>query len=110
MYHFSSEVINTTCVLIINEPRLTNRQASELDSFLKKEVLMGGFTKVIVEFNQTEYIDSTVIGTLINYKRYLQQLNCEMTIVCINRMLLPTFYLSKINTVVDIFETREEAL
>lgn len=110
MYNFSTEIINDICILIVNEERLTYRQSSELDTLFKKTVMFNNYKKIIIEFDRTEFIDSTVIGSLLNYKRYLQQLNSDLSIVCLNNTLLPQFYISKINTVVNIFESRADAL
>jgi anti-anti-sigma factor len=64
MSHFSNEVIDDVVVETVNLQRATITEADEFKSVLFNDIEKGK-KKIVVDFSQCEFIDSSFLGSLV---------------------------------------------
>lgn len=70
MSHFSNEVVDDIVVETVNLQRATMKEAEEFKSVLLEEIKQGR-KKIVVDFSQCEFMDSSFLGSLvIAYKEF----------------------------------------
>ena len=79
-----------------------------------KQHLLGqvenGILKVIVDFTDTTFIDSTTLGVLVGGVKRLRQNDGQLSLVCSDRNITKIFEITGLDRVFTIHATREEAL
>lgn len=65
---------------------------------------------VIVDLSQVQWVDSAVCGTLLWAYRVLRENGGELKICAASRTVRTLFELVRLHRVVDMFNTREQAL
>lgn len=84
-----------------------NRQA------LKQRVLddiEAGTRKVVVDFTNTGYIDSSGLGVLVSLAKRLRELGGDLRLANLNADLRTLFELTKLDSLFQIADSREQAL
>lgn len=80
---------------------------------LKQKVLdavEGGTRKILVDFSDTGYIDSSGLGALVSLAKKLREVDGELRLAGLNEDLRTLFELTKLDTLFAITETVDEAL
>ena len=73
------------------------------------EAISNGTKKVVVDFSDTTFIDSTTLGVLVGVKR-LRSNDGELVLVCDDRNITKIFEITGLDRVFTIYPTRDEAL
>src|SRR5262249_53568653 len=73
------------------------------------EVERGG-ERVLIDFFQTGYIDSSGLGVLVSLSKKIREQGGELRLANLNDDLKTLFELTKLDTLFQIAETRERAL
>lgn len=91
--------------------------AGELDLYTAprlKETLLaaleGGALKVLVDMTGVHFIDSSALGVLIGGVKRLKPKGGSMALVSVDENVNWIFQITGLNSVFDIFATREDAL
>ena len=84
-----------------------NRQ--ELKQKVQDE-LEKGERKVLIDFSQTCYIDSSGLGVLVSLSKKIREQGGELRLANLNDDLKTLFELTKLDTLFQIADTRERAL
>lgn len=74
------------------------------------EELEDGARKVVVDFTNTGYIDSSGLGVLVSLSKKIREQGGELRLAGLNEDLRTLFELTKLDTLFEIADTREEAL
>lgn len=73
-------------------------------------VLEGGHKKVILDLSGVPWINSTGLGILITGYHSVKAGDGQLKICSVKERVLSIFYISQLENIFDVFETREEAI
>ena len=74
------------------------------------EELEKGERKFLVDFTNTGYIDSSGLGVLVSLSKKIREQGGELRLASLNEDLKTLFELTKLDTLFNIADSREEAL
>ncbi len=74
------------------------------------DVIGQGGKRVIVDFSNTTFIDSTTLGVLVGGVKRLRPTGGHLSLVCSDRNITKIFEITGLDRVFAIHETRDEAL
>jgi anti-sigma B factor antagonist len=74
------------------------------------EVISQGGSKVVVDFTDTTFIDSTTLGVLVGGVKRLRNADGQLSLVCNDRNISKIFEITGLDCVFSIYETRGEAV
>ncbi len=80
---------------------------------LKQKVMdavEAGERKVLIDFTETGYIDSSGLGALVSLSKKLRDTGGELRLAGLNEDLRTLFELTKLDSLFNIAETAEQAL
>ncbi len=80
---------------------------------LKQKVLdelEGGERRFLIDFERTGYIDSSGLGVLVSLSKKIREQGGELRLANLNEDLRTLFELTKLDTLFQISNSREEAL
>jgi anti-sigma B factor antagonist len=67
-------------------------------------------TKVVVDFNRMQFIDSSGLGVMLSCLRQVSAKGGDLKLCCMTRQVRAAFELVRMHRIFDIFDTREEAV
>ncbi len=88
-------------LIVSNRQELKQKMLEELD---------GGARKLLVDFTQTGYIDSSGLGVLVSLSKKIREQGGALRLAGLNEDLRTLFELTKLDTLFQIADTREQAL
>ena len=74
------------------------------------EAISNGTKKVVVDFSDTTFIDSTTLGVLVGGVKRLRQNEGQLSLVCSDRNITKIFEITGLDRVFTIYPTRAEAV
>ncbi len=74
------------------------------------EELEGGERKFLIDFDRTGYIDSSGLGVLVSLSKKIREQGGELRLANLNEDLRTLFELTKLDTLFQIADSRNEAL
>ena len=74
------------------------------------ECLESGFKKVVLDLDGVPWINSTGLGILITGYHSIKAAEGTMMICNVKERVLSIFYISQLENIFDVYESREEAL
>jgi anti-sigma B factor antagonist len=74
------------------------------------EALDHGARKLLVDFTKTGYIDSSGLGVLVSLSKRIREQGGELRLAALNEDLRTLFELTKLDTLFQIADSREQAL
>jgi anti-sigma B factor antagonist len=86
---------------------VSNRQ--ELKQAVLDELERGG-RKFLIDFESTGYIDSSGLGVLVSLSKKIREQGGELRLARLNDDLRTLFELTKLDTLFQITDTRDQAL
>ncbi|HEU4989905.1 MAG: STAS domain-containing protein [Gemmatimonadota bacterium] len=98
---------DVSIVAIDGQLIVSNRQ--ELKQKMLDE-LEGGARKILVDFSQTGYIDSSGLGVLVSLSKKIREQGGALRLAGLNEDLRTLFELTKLDTLFQISDTRAQAL
>lgn len=88
-------------LIVGNRQALKDRVIEELDD---------GARKFLVDFEETGYIDSSGLGVLVSLSKKIREKGGELRLANLNEDLRTLFELTKLDTLFQVAESREQAL
>jgi anti-sigma B factor antagonist len=88
-------------LIVGNRPELKQKVLDELES---------GERKFLIDFANTGYIDSSGLGVLVSLSKKIREQSGELRLANLNEDLRTLFELTKLDTLFNIADSREEAL
>jgi anti-sigma B factor antagonist len=83
--------------------------APELSEALNRAIV-AGHTRLVLDFTDVAFIDSTGLSVLLNALRRLTRSQGALSLVCTNPTVLRLFEITRLDSTFDIVATREEAV
>jgi anti-sigma B factor antagonist len=74
------------------------------------EVISQGARKVVVDFSDTTFIDSTTLGVLVGGVKRLRSNDGQLSLVCSDRNITKIFEITGLDRVFTIYPTRAAAV
>jgi anti-sigma B factor antagonist len=74
------------------------------------EAVEAGEHRVLIDFTETGYIDSSGLGALVSLSKKLRDTGGELRLAGLNEDLRTLFELTKLDSLVNIADTAEQAL
>ena len=74
------------------------------------DVIGKGGKRIIVDFTDTTFIDSTTLGVLVGGMKRLRSNDGELSLVCSDRNITKIFEITGLDRVFTIYPTRAEAV
>lgn len=74
------------------------------------DALEHGARKLLVDFTKTGYIDSSGLGVLVSLSKKIREQGGELRLAALNEDLRTLFELTKLDTLFQIADSREQAL
>ena len=104
----SSEHMGNICILTIPDETLT---AGNVRSFkTEMEAFMTPNAEIILDLSHLRFIDSSGIGSIISVMKKIESSGGKLKLCSLSKTVNSVFDLVKINLLVDICETREDAV
>ncbi len=75
-----------------------------------KGILDEGFKKVVLDLKHVPWINSTGLGILISGYHSVKAAEGTMKVCSVKERVLSIFYISQLEKIFDVYETREDAL
>ena len=88
-------------LIVSNRQELKQKMLDELER---------GARKLLVDFSQTGYIDSSGLGVLVSLSKKIREQGGALRLAGLNDDLRTLFELTKLDTLFQIAETRDQAL
>ena len=107
-FDIKSERLNDDAVVIALSGEVDLYTAPEFKQQLL-EAIGQGAKEVVVDFTETTFIDSTTLGVLVGGVKRLRPNGGRLSLVCSDRNIAKIFEITGLNTVFDIYESRDEA-
>ena len=108
-FSVSTELIDEDIAVIDLKGEVDLYTAPEFKQHLLQQ-LEQGVTKLIIDFTDTTFIDSTTLGVLVGGVKRLRPLGGQLVLVCSDRNIIKIFEITGLHRVFDIHATREDAL
>ena len=96
-------------VIQLNVRRATANIATDLKERLLDEINSGS-TKIIISLNYVEFVDSSFLGALVAGLKQIKLKHGEMKIVGLHPHVRVTFELTRLDQMLPIYQTVEEAM
>jgi len=106
---FTRNEKNGVVVVKVNLMRATLKEAEEFKAKLMQEINMGR-TKLVVDLNDCEFIDSTFLGALVVSLKKVTAHGGDLRLVGFQPAVRSMFELTRMYRVFETFEGTEEAL
>ena len=74
------------------------------------DVIGQGGKRVVVDFTDTTFIDSTTLGVLVGGVKRLRSNDGQLSLVCSDRNITKIFEITGLDRVFTIYSTRQEAI
>jgi anti-anti-sigma factor len=98
------------CILRLHGRFATGQDSAYLRS-KSDEIKAAGYSKVLADFSQVSYIDSTGIGFLIGiYTSVLKNANGRFALANLNRRVRDVLELTRLANVMPIYSTEDAAI
>ncbi len=96
-------------IVKINTPRATFNEAGSFGDFIESK-LRGKKLKVIIDFGNCEFIDSTFIGTIVKIFNKMKNADKNIILVVPNKKQASILLINKLDRLFKIFSSIENAI
>ncbi len=103
-----SDIHNCICKMIFFN-KLDHQNSNNLDIILNT-FIQGGVRKILLDFSNIQYIDSTGIGYIIQIAKTLRNLKGEVTITKCSSHIIEIFKLVRLEKFIKLFNSTEEGI
>ena len=108
-FSVSTEMIDDDIAVIDLKGEVDLYTAPEFKQHLLKQIEQGTI-KLVIDFTDTTFIDSTTLGVLVGGVKRLRPLGGQLVLVCSDRNIIKIFEITGLHRVFEIHGTRDEAL
>ena len=108
-FSVSTEVVDEGIAVIDLKGEVDLYTAPEFKQHLLGQI-ENGVLRVVVDFTDTTFINSTTLGVLVGGVKRLRPVGGQLLLVCSDRNIIKIFEITGLHRVFEIHGTREEAL
>lgn len=105
----SKQSIDGTSLIIIDEAEANLSNAEQFKKMVIDEVEIGA-KKIVISFENVEYVDSSFLGALVAILKALLPLQGSLILIKMNDDIINLFQLTRLNKVFVLADTLEDAL
>jgi len=102
------ERLGGVMVLAIAEPTLDTNNAVEFKRAI--QALLDTTARLVLDLSGIGYIDSSGCSAILTAVRMLGEVGGELKLCCLTGQVTEAFRLTRMNQILDIFATREDAI
>jgi len=106
---FSTETINDILIIRLNMMRATIKEAQEFKKNLTSAI-QNGNKKIIIDFTQCSFVDSSIIGVIVTTAKELRNKNGEIKGIIAEGTLLNMFAQTGLERVFKYYPDQQTAL
>jgi anti-sigma B factor antagonist len=107
--NFSKETTGDVLIEKINIKRATAAEAEEFRDILLNDI-QNGWRKIVIDFENNSFIDSSFLGTIVTVLRTLSKLGGDLKVSCIHGDVKNILEITGSFRVLSAFNTKEEAV
>ncbi|MFL0251743.1 anti-sigma F factor antagonist [Clostridium neuense] len=89
---------------------LDHHSSDEIRNRIDDRIDRGGYKKVILDFSNVTFMDSSGIGVIIGRYKKLKLLNSNLCIANVNKSIKKVFELSGIFKIIEVYSSLKEAV
>lgn len=104
------ESLPEALVVTARAERLDYMIVDTLQRRISAQATMSGKFNIILDLGQVGYIPSVIMSALVNTLSRLQDEGRKLVLVGVNRHMRAAFKLTRMDTLFNVFDTREDAL
>ena len=108
-FSVSTERVDDQIAVIDLKGEVDLYTAPEFKQHLLKQI-EDGVLRIIVDFSDTTFIDSTTLGVLVGGVKRLRPVGGQLVLVCSDRNIIKIFEITGLHRVFDIHGSLEDAL
>ncbi len=108
MNFFTTETIDDITILILTVDRLDAENAEKFKKSAQPVILQA--KKVMIDFSNLAFIDSAGCGAMISCLKQMNTIGGELKFFGVREPVATVFKLARINRIIDILDTREQAI
>lgn len=105
---FKHVIEDEICILNLSG-ELISRNIMQLENYLRPMCDQPDFKGMIIDFSDVAFVDSSGIGLLVTQYKFLERRNLAFGICCLNSENRELFHITRMDQVVRLFETLQEA-
>ncbi len=106
---FTIELVGGIAIIKLNMMRATVKEAQEFKKTIQS-VLHDGNNKIIIDFSECNFIDSSIIGVIVTFSKDLRNKGGEIKGIINERTLLNLFIQTGLEKIIHHYPNRELAL
>ena len=106
---FTIELVGGIAIIKLNMMRATVKEAQEFKKTIQS-VLQDGNHKIIIDFSECNFIDSSIIGVIVTLSKDLRNKGGEIKGIINERTLLNLFIQTGLEKIIHHYSNRELAL
>lgn len=107
--YFSIENLGDIVVARVNLSRATFREAEEFKSKISEQ-LENGFTKIIVDLSDCNFIDSTFLSTMVSVLKNVSKKGGSLKLIGVHAEAQALLELTGTAKIFEIYESKEQAI
>jgi anti-anti-sigma factor len=107
--HFNKEIIDSILILSSDVKRATMNESGEF----KEHIFMNieeGWSKILVDLQRCEFLDSTFLGALISASRKISKNEGTIGIIASYQLIPSILKLTGTSKMLPVFETKQQAI
>jgi anti-anti-sigma factor len=106
---FSIETVNEVVIIRLNMMRATIKEAQEFKKILSS-VINKGYKKILIDFTQCNFVDSSIIGVIVTSAKDLRNNNGDVKGIITEGSMLNMFAQTGLEKVFKHYPNQELAL
>jgi stage II sporulation protein AA (anti-sigma F factor antagonist) len=106
---FSHRIENESCIVAI-EGNIALDGVNEAKAFLRPHLENPAIRNLVINFDKVNFIDSSGIGLIVSIFKTIQQKQGKLALTNLSQKNLEIFTITRLNKILDIFSTEQEAL
>ena len=104
------EVQSGATIVTIQLRRLDHASTAKLKGQISAAAAAHPGLPVVVDMSQLEFVPSVALGALVELNKVLRQGGQRLALAAMNRQIRSTFAVSRLDKLIDVHPTLEEAL
>lgn len=102
-------IVNDISIIKVNLVHATYKYAGDFKNCLEETIKLGNY-KLILDFSQCQFVDSTFLGSIAVLIKALRSVSGSIKIVCASSVLKSIFESNGIHRVIELYPDLETAL